>query len=205
MNIAGEINEVIRTIATSGKSHQIALERTFDTDAIDLWNACTNPQRLSRWFEPVRGDLALGGRYTLTSSGTEGSILRCEAQHHLAITWEYEGEISYVDVDVIPTAEERTVLRVTHHVPPGDHWETYGPGATGVGWEEGLRALSLHLAGDARSAPEETEGFASSSEGRSLTRLVANAWGRADEEAGTPASDAEGRALKTAEFYLGRT
>lgn len=133
MNIAGEINEVIRRITTSGDSHQVVLERAFDTEAADLWDACTSPERLSRWFEPVRGDLVLGGRYTLTTSGTEGDILRCEPGRHLAITWEYQGDVSRVDVDLIPAAKERTVLRVTHHVPPGDHWETYGPAAAAWG------------------------------------------------------------------------
>ncbi|HMQ37930.1 MAG TPA: SRPBCC domain-containing protein [Micropruina sp.] len=203
MNIAGEINEVIRRITTSGDSHQVVLERAFDTEAADLWDACTSPERLSRWFEPVRGDLVLGGRYTLTTSGTEGDILRCEPGRNLAITWEYQGDVSRVDVDLIPAAKERTVFRVTHHVPPGDHWETYGPAAAGVGWEEALRALSLYLAGDARCAPDDMEEFASTPEGQDLTRRAANAWGWVDREAGTPAGDAETRALRTAAFYLG--
>lgn len=205
MNIADEINEVIRKITTSGKSHQVVLERPFDTDVTDLWNACTNPQRLSQWFEPVRGDLTLSGRYTLTKSGTEGDILRCEAPQHLAITWEYQGDVSHVDVDFIPTAEERAVLRVTHLVPPDDHWETYGPAATGVGWEECLRALSLYFTGGARCVFGEMRGYASTPKGRELTRLVADAWRWADQEVATPANIAEVRALNTAAFYLDRT
>ncbi|RDI44448.1 hypothetical protein [Nocardia mexicana] len=54
MNIADEINRVIRKITTSGEAHQVVLERAFDTDAADLWNACTSPERLSRWFEPLQ-------------------------------------------------------------------------------------------------------------------------------------------------------
>lgn len=91
MNIADEINKVIRKIAISGEAHQVVLERVLDTDAADLWNACTTEERLSRWFEPVRGDLALGGRYTLTGSGTEGDTLGCEPPRHLAITWSTRG------------------------------------------------------------------------------------------------------------------
>lgn len=202
MNIADEINTVIRKITTSCEAHQVVLERVFDTDTTDLWDACTNEERLSRWFEPVRGDLALGGRYTLTKSGTEGEILRCEPPQHLAITWEYQGNISHVDVDVIPASATRSVLRLIHHCPPDDHWETYGPAATGVGWEESLRALSLYLVGDSRCAPDEMEQFASTSEGQELTRRAADAWGRVDQEAGTPASTARARALRTTAFYL---
>lgn len=150
----------------------------------------------------MRGDLTLGGRYALTRSGTEGDILRCEPNRHLAITWEYQGNISHVEVDVIPAAGARSVLRLTHRCPPDDHWETYGPAATGVGWEESLRSLSLQLAGDVRCAADEMEKFASTSAGRELTRRSADAWGRVDHEAGTPASTAETRASRTAAFYL---
>ncbi len=198
MNVAAEINRVIRKIATTGESHQVVLERVFDTDAADLWDACTDPQRLSRWFEPVH---VSGSRYTLTGSGTEGDIRRCEPARRLAITWEYEGDISYVDVDLIP-AGGRTMLRVTHHCPPGDHWETYGPAATGVGWEAWLRALAPHLAGDPRCAPEERERFARTPNGRELTRRVANAWGVVDRDQGTPGAVADARARRTSAFSL---
>ncbi|MCA0323907.1 MAG: SRPBCC domain-containing protein [Actinobacteria bacterium] len=203
MSIADEINQVIRKIATSGDAHQVVLERSFDTEVADLWNACTSAERLSRWFEPVRGDLALGGRYALTKSGTEGDILRCEPNRHVAITWEYEGNVSRVDVDFSPAPGARSVLRLIHHCPPDDHWETYGPAATGVGWEESLRALSLYLTGDPRCAPDEMEKFASTPEWQELTRRAADSWGRVDHEAGTPATTAESRALRTAAFYLG--
>lgn len=203
MNIADEINEVIRKITTSGDARQVVLERTFDTDAADLWDACTSRERLSRWFEPVHGDLALGGRYTLARSGTEGAILECEPDRRLAITWEYQGDVSRVDVDLVPANKKRTILRVSHHVLPNDHWETYGPAAAGVGWEESLRALSLYLAGDARCAPNEMQEFASTPDGQDLTRRGALAWSWIDQQAGTPASNAETRALKTVESYLG--
>lgn len=203
MTIADEINSVIRKVKTGGAAQQVVLERAFDTDAADLWNACTSEERLARWFEPVRGDLTLGGRYTLTGSGTEGEILRCESPRHMAITWEYQGAVSHVEVDLIPATRARTVLRLTHHCPPDDHWETYGPAATGVGWEGALRALSLYLAGDPRSAPEALQEFPGTSEGQELTRRASAAWGLADQDAGTAASTAEARARRTAAFYLG--
>lgn len=148
----------------------------------------------------MRGDLALGGRYALTKSGTQGDILECEPPRHLGITWEYQRNISYVEIDLIPVGKERTVLQLTHHCPPDDHWETYGPAATGVGWEESLRDLSLYLAG---GGLDEMEAFTSTPEGQQLTRRVADAWGRADQESGTPEIAAETRARRTAAFYLG--
>lgn len=203
MSIANEINRVIRRLKTTSDSHQVVLERAFDTDAVDLWAACTNPQRVSRWLEPVSGDLTLGGRYTLTQSGTEGDIVRCEPPRHLSVTWEYEGDVSRVDVNLIQIGTARTLLRVIHHVPFGEHWEAYGPGATGVGWEAWLRALSLHLDIGPCRDPHESEAVASTHAGHELTHRIARAWSSVDEEAGTPAAEAKARGARTAAFYCG--
>ena len=42
-----------------------------------MWDACTDPERIGRWFLPVSGDLRLGGRYQLEGNAG-GEILRCE-------------------------------------------------------------------------------------------------------------------------------
>lgn len=86
MNIADEINSVIRKLTISDEAYHVVLERRFETDTADLWSALTSAERLARWFEPTSGDLSLGGRYRLGDSGTEGVILRCEPPRHLAIT-----------------------------------------------------------------------------------------------------------------------
>ena len=109
MNIADEINQVIRRMTSSGESHRIILERTFDTDAMDLGEACTTAERISRRFEPVRGDLTLGSRYLLTGVGVQGDILRCVPACHFAIACGYQGDISYVDL--VPHDDDRTVNR----------------------------------------------------------------------------------------------
>lgn len=38
----------------------VVLHQTFDTDIDDVWDACTNAERIPRWFLPVSGDLRLG-------------------------------------------------------------------------------------------------------------------------------------------------
>ncbi|MBB3050651.1 uncharacterized protein YndB with AHSA1/START domain [Prauserella isguenensis] len=124
MNVAQQINAVLRRIAHGDGEHTVALEQTFATTADDLWHACTDPERLARWFEPVEGDLVEGGRYKLTGSGTEGTIGRCEPPHALRITWEYGGDVSSVEVDLTP-ADEGTTLTLRHVVPDNEHWTTY--------------------------------------------------------------------------------
>ena len=43
----------------------------------DVWDACTNPERIPRWFVPVSGDLRLGGRYQIEGNAS-GTIERCD-------------------------------------------------------------------------------------------------------------------------------
>jgi uncharacterized protein YndB with AHSA1/START domain len=35
----------------------VRVEDVYDTDIDDLWEACTNPERLARWIAKVSGDL----------------------------------------------------------------------------------------------------------------------------------------------------
>ena len=39
----------------------VRVEDVYDTDIHDLWEACTNPERLARWIAEVSGDLRVGG------------------------------------------------------------------------------------------------------------------------------------------------
>ena len=39
----------------------VRVEDVYDTDIDDLWEACTNPERLARWIAEVSGDLRVGG------------------------------------------------------------------------------------------------------------------------------------------------
>ena len=67
----------------------------YDTPPEDLWDACTNPERISRWFLPISGDLRPGGRYEFEGNAS-GTIERCEPPNSLSATWEYGGQTSWV-------------------------------------------------------------------------------------------------------------
>ena len=73
----------------------VVATRTYDTDADDLWDALTSPERIPRWFLPVEGDLKLGGRYQLKGNAG-GTITRCEPPQALDVTWEFGGGMSWV-------------------------------------------------------------------------------------------------------------
>ena len=58
--------------------------RTYDAPIADVWDACTNPDRLRRWYVPVTGDLRLGGTFQQAGMGS-GVIERCEPPHLLTL------------------------------------------------------------------------------------------------------------------------
>src|SRR5258705_6782896 len=85
MKIIGTMRSLDRTRGA------VRVEDMYDTDIDDLWEACTNPERLARWIAKVSGDLRVGGSihavFTSTWTGP-GRIDACEKPHHLLLTTE---------------------------------------------------------------------------------------------------------------------
>ena len=134
----GRVDRSVGAIEYEGKpARAVRLERSYSTSVDDLWDALTNPERLPRWFLPVTGDLRPGGRYQLQGNA-EGTITRCEPPRLLFVTWEFGGGMSWVDVQLSAEGDADSRLSLTHIVPVDEHWQKYGAGATGVGWDLGL-------------------------------------------------------------------
>lgn len=50
----GAVTRTVGELTRDGKpARKVTLARTYDTTPTDLWNAITDPDRLSRWFVPV--------------------------------------------------------------------------------------------------------------------------------------------------------
>src|SRR5215467_6544381 len=136
-DVSSDITATARQVGTrtldAGEAHAAIIARTYATGLEDLWDACTNPERIPRWFLPVEGDLRLGGRYSFQGNAS-GTIERCDAPHSLDVTWEFGGQTSWVEVRL--TAEgERARLELAHIAHVDDElWAQYGPGAVGLGW-----------------------------------------------------------------------
>lgn len=181
----------------------VVASRTYDTTVQDLWDALTSAERIPRWFAPVSGDLRPGGRYQLEGNAG-GRIDRCEPPHLLAVTWEYGGEVSWLEVRLAKDPDGGASLQLEHmaHVDD-DRWDQYGPGAAGVGWDMALAGLDRHLSTGAAVDPKEAAGWMASAEGREFIRSSSDAWRRASIEAGTDASAAEAAAARTTAAYTG--
>ncbi|WP_018149573.1 SRPBCC family protein [Henriciella marina] len=196
----GAVERSVETTERGGApARAVKLSRTFKTDVEDLWDAITNPARLPRAFLPVEGDLRVGGHYQLIGNAG-GKILICERPARLSLTWEFGEAISWLDVHLAPEAEEAR-LTLIHTAPVEEHWETYGPGAAGAGWDLALIGMQFHLANP--EAMFDEEAFGQSEDGKWLIRQCGQAWGKADAASGEDKEIAQKRAVRTTAFYLG--
>jgi uncharacterized protein YndB with AHSA1/START domain len=179
----------------------VVASRTYGTEQSDLWDAVTNPERIPRWFLPVSGELVLGGRYQLESNAG-GVIERCEAPELFAVTWEFGGHVSWLQVELKP-ALNGTTLQLSHEAPIDDpsFWNQYGPGATGVGWDLGLIGLGLHLDRDAPMDPDFNAEWSTTPEGIEFVRHSATGWAEAAVADGEEPGPAHEAAERTIAFY----
>jgi uncharacterized protein YndB with AHSA1/START domain len=180
--------------------------RDYSTTVDDLWEAITTPERIVRWLGPVEGEFKEGGRYAIEGNAS-GTISRCEPPKILDLTWEFGGATSWVNVRLEPS-DEATRLTLEHiaHVdgPGAEHFEKYGPGAGGVGWDLALHGLANHLSDPtAELDPEEVAAWWGSEEARELINGSARAWEKAHVEYGEDAETAGDMADRTIAFYTG--
>jgi uncharacterized protein YndB with AHSA1/START domain len=199
----GAVARVVETREYEGRpASVIQASRSYHTDAADLWDALTNPERIPRWFLPVSGDFRLGGRYQLQGNAS-GRITGCEPPRFLALTWEFGGKISWVEVRLTPEAKERTRLELEHIAHPDEMWDQYGPGAVGVGWDMALMGLDLFLSTGKPNDGAEFMAWTGSEAGKEFVRGSSEGWGRAAIRAGTDAAAATAAAARTTAFYTG--
>jgi uncharacterized protein YndB with AHSA1/START domain len=208
IDVAHEINAVERRVGTrtlpAGEARTLTISRVYDTPPEDLWDACTNPERLPRWFLPVSGDLREGGTYQLEGNAS-GTIERCTPPSELAATWEYGGQVSWIELRVTAEADGGSRFTLEHLAHVGDEiWSQFGPGAVGVGWDQAVLGLSLYLAGSG-DLPERNaiEAWQLSEEGLEFTRRSSDGWADANVAAGTEPEAAQAAAARTTAFYSG--
>lgn len=180
----------------------VVLERVFDVPPDEVWDACTDAERIVRWFLPVSGELRAGGRYQLEGNAG-GTIERCDRPSGFSATWEFGEAISRIDVRLDARPAGGTGLELRHTVGLDEHWRQFGPGATGVGWDLALIGLDLHLRnGEAVDTAAVAEWMAIAG-GRRLIAASSDAWRDANVAAGAGWGDARKQAAATTAAYTG--
>lgn len=204
MNVTAQISAVDRQVGSrtlaAGEARVVTIAQTYRAALDDVWDACTNAVRIPRWFLPVSGDLRLGGRFQLEGNAG-GTIERCDPPKSFAATWEYAEKVSWIEVRLTEAADGGTRFELEHTALVDEHWEEFGPGATGVGWDMGLLGLAGHLSSTAAVDPAQAAEWLGSDEGRTFVQRSSEAWRDANVEAGTDANAAREAADRTTAAY----
>lgn len=141
-----ELTEVLGRIERDGEGVAAVFDRRYATTPDDLWEACTDPERLARWFAPVTGDLRPGGAFTIHFDDADTPscrVVSCERPTRLVWEWPVGGVSTLVTVEV-GAEDDGARLRLRH--------ERLGDGqAAGyaAGWDTYVRRLEADLGGAA--------------------------------------------------------
>lgn len=146
----------------------LLIRREYDARIADVWDAITNPERLSRWFLPVTGDLREGGTFQLRDNAG-GEIRRCEGPRLLAVTWAY-GDAPASDVEIRLSETAGVTTLELYHAPVAETIDfggrdidpvlndaETGVWGVGAGWEMGAIALASYLKGEFPADPAAAE------------------------------------------------
>jgi uncharacterized protein YndB with AHSA1/START domain len=132
----------------------VRVEEVYDTDIDDLWQACTTPDRLSRWIARVTGDLHEGGTVEAVFTSTWSGAMRievCEAPRHLLLTGA-PGTGDETELEAWLSSEgSQTRLVVEERGLPTGQLHFYG-----AGWQVHLEDLGRSLV---TGGPAHAEGW----------------------------------------------
>ena len=207
IDVKQQINAVRRQVGTrvleAGEARTVTVSQSYAAPIEDVWDACTNPERIPRWFLPISGDLRVGGRYQLEGNAG-GTIERCDPPSGFAATWEFGDQVSWIEVRLTAEPGARTLLALEHiaHVDD-EQWAEYGPGAVGIGWDMGLVGLAVHLSSGRTVDQRESATWTASADGREFMSLASDRWYDASVAAGTAPAGARAAADRTTAAYTG--
>ena len=132
----------------AGAARVAVFTRTYDAAIDDVWDACTNPDRLKRWYVPVTGDLRLGGTFHQEMMGS-GEIVACESPSFLKVS--LAGGVDEIELRLTPGPDDTTILELQHATTLSEH--TIGGQVydaifcMGGGYYPRFAALDMHLRG----------------------------------------------------------
>ena len=203
-NVLGLVTRTVRNFEKDGRpASAVTLTRLFDTSVDDLWDALTSKERIPRWFLPVEGELRLGGKYQLKGNAG-GTITACTPPRHFAATWEFGGAISWIDVKLVAERDKARLI-LEHAAVIEDHWNTFGPGAVGIGWDLALTGLARHLSTGASVDRATAQAWMVSPDGKAFISESGEFWRAAHVASGVDPASAKQQSDRTIAFFRGET
>jgi uncharacterized protein YndB with AHSA1/START domain len=201
-----QINAVKRRVGSrifeAGEARTVTIARSYDASVEDVWDACTNPERIPRWFLPVSGELREGGRYQIEGNAG-GQIERCDPPRAFTATWEYGGNMSWIELRLSEAPGGGTRFELEHISPEGQIWTEFGPGAVGVGWDLALLGLTMYLTTGQSPDPRTAVTFPASAQGREFIERSSRGWCEAAIASGADPAQAAAAADRTFAFFTG--
>jgi uncharacterized protein YndB with AHSA1/START domain len=207
IDVVEQINAVQRQVGSrvleAGEARVVTISQIYDAEVDDVWDACTNAERIPRWFMPVTGDLRLGGHYALEANAS-GTIERCDPPNSFAATWEYDGDVSWIEMRLSAQADGRTRFELEHTAHVDDErWTEFGPGAVGVGWDLALMGLFLHLTTGEPVDRAAVNDWQQSTDAKEFVTRSSEGWRDASIAAGDDPAAARVTADRTTAAYTG--
>jgi uncharacterized protein YndB with AHSA1/START domain len=143
--------ELRRRAIPAGLARVAAFTRSYPTTVEDLWDACTNLERLRRWYVPVTGDLQVGGTFQQANMGS-GRILECDPPGFLKLSLGARGA-DEIELRLSTGPQEGSAtLRLEHATTLASHeigGQIYDAiFCMGGGYYPRLYALDQHLRGE---------------------------------------------------------
>lgn len=150
-------SRTLGSLRSSDGSGIVQIKDRYETDAVDLWSALTEPDRLARWYGDVEGDLRPGGEFRVFLEGPglhgAGRVEVCEPPRRLlVVTTETDefwrpgqgGLVFNESIEAVLTDEgDATMLVIEARGMPLDKIAFYG-----VGWQIHAEHLRSYLAGN---------------------------------------------------------
>jgi uncharacterized protein YndB with AHSA1/START domain len=191
--------EVTRRNGANGEEVTVTIRRSYQAGKSDVWDALTDPERLRRWFLPIRGDLRTGGSFQLEGNAG-GDILECRPTDLIRVT--FGGPTSIVELRLSERGGNLTMLELEHSFPLELAQSGAGALYVGPGWDGGFVALDLYLRGEIADDPVAA---ANSPEGIELSRQSVDAWIDVVETSGTatPGEVETAKAIAMSQFAPG--
>lgn len=198
-----QISSAIRRVSAlsddRGEVRTVTISRVYDASVDEVWDACTKPERIARWFLPVTADPRVGGRYQLEGNAG-GTINECRPPARFSATWEFADEVSWIELNLVGLADNRTSFELAHTVPADEKWTDFGPGAVGPGWDLALVGFAAYLAApdSGHDLPPE---LSDPRDRHDAIRLSSSLWHEANISAGANPEQAQKAADRTTEFW----